>query len=410
MNGEALDILYVGTLPPYTGGSAIVGGDLIKGWVDRGHRVRACAPISKADADVQDRFAAAVPGLELERYVVPHYDVNNATVDADYLAWERATVRSLVNATIDRGRPDVIVAGRESFGWSVPAVARDRGVPATLITHNGQWTEEMSAPGGPATFQPWLDEVRTVARVASVAQHLADAYARFGLGPVTTIRNGVDLDSFSPRPPDAALLVELRLAASDIVVVHTSNFAALKRPGDLVAAARSAIAAEPRLRFLVVGDGEAFGETRRAVEADGLAGHFRFTGWVDRSRIPGYLGLASMAVLTSRVEGLALSYLEAMACGLPLLATDIPGARELITDGVDGLLFPVGDVPRLVELILRVARDEELRARLGAAARRLALDHSLANAVDAHLALLVDAIQDPRHPSGAVRRPQGLTA
>ena len=78
-------------------------------------------------------------------------------------------------------------------------------------------------------------------------------------------------------------------------------------------------------------------------------------------------------VLPSYREGLPKGLIEAGACGLPLVTTDVPGCREVVTDGVDGLLVPAKDAGALAGAIARLQDDADLRARLGAAARAKAL-------------------------------------
>jgi glycosyltransferase involved in cell wall biosynthesis len=113
-------------------------------------------------------------------------------------------------------------------------------------------------------------------------------------------------------------------------------------------------------------------------------------GW---SQIPGLTWLgqvrdistvwarAHIAVLPSLHEGVPLSLLEAAACGRPMVATDVPGCRDIVRHGETGLLVPVNDAPALAEAIDRLAKAPELRARLGAAARRLAVARFSAGAI-----------------------------
>ncbi len=102
----------------------------------------------------------------------------------------------------------------------------------------------------------------------------------------------------------------------------------------------------------------------------GVAKRVHITGWIERTAMPDYYGLADIVVHASASEGLSLTCLEAMASGRTLIASDIPAARELISDGVDGMLFPLGDVNALGRAIVGTTRDRMLRARLGAAARK----------------------------------------
>ena len=82
-----------------------------------------------------------------------------------------------------------------------------------------------------------------------------------------------------------------------------------------------------------------------------------------------YYSLSDFTVLASGSEGLSMTCLESMACGRPVLASDIPGSRELITHDAEGLLFPVGDIDAIADTILALAQDPDQRGRLGAAAR-----------------------------------------
>jgi glycosyltransferase involved in cell wall biosynthesis len=90
---------------------------------------------------------------------------------------------------------------------------------------------------------------------------------------------------------------------------------------------------------------------------------------------------AHIAVLPSRREGLPKSLLEAAACGRPMIATDVPGCREVVRHGETGLLVPFGDAEALADAIETLANSPELRARYGAAARRLAVERFSAEAI-----------------------------
>jgi glycosyltransferase involved in cell wall biosynthesis len=90
---------------------------------------------------------------------------------------------------------------------------------------------------------------------------------------------------------------------------------------------------------------------------------------------------AHIAVLPSRREGLPMSLLEAAACGRPMVATDVPGCREIVKPGETGLLVPVDDPAALAAAISKLVADAELRARYGAAARKLAVERFAAEAI-----------------------------
>jgi GalNAc-alpha-(1->4)-GalNAc-alpha-(1->3)-diNAcBac-PP-undecaprenol alpha-1,4-N-acetyl-D-galactosaminyltransferase len=135
----------------------------------------------------------------------------------------------------------------------------------------------------------------------------------------------------------------------------------------LLDAAARALASRPDWTVVLVGDGPSRAALEaRASEAD-LSGRVRFIGRVANPEA--YLQAADLYVLPSRYEGFPNALLEAMGCGLPVIATDCPsGPAEMIRDGVDGRLVPPGDAPALASVIGELADDAAARQRLGSRA------------------------------------------
>jgi glycosyltransferase involved in cell wall biosynthesis len=115
------------------------------------------------------------------------------------------------------------------------------------------------------------------------------------------------------------------------------------------------------------------GPARAAVESEigrlGLDAFVALTG--DRDDVPELLATSDVFVLSSRSEGGPISVLEAMAAGLPVVASDVGGVREQVDEGVSGLLVPAGDPAALAAALERVLGDPQLRRDLGAAGRGL---------------------------------------
>lgn len=207
---------------------------------------------------------------------------------------------------------------------------------------------------------------------------------------LAVVPNGVELEKFGPAPLEGLS----DDSSSDVVVNHVSNMKAAKRPMDLVAAATLALRSEPRLKFVVVGDGTLLGQVRAATERLGIIGRFEFTGWVERSAVPDLLRQAHISVLMSDREALPCAVLEAMASGLPVVASDLPATRELLADG-GGLLYPIGDVDAMAERIIELARDPGARRRMGAAGRSAAEERrDLEQTIDGHEAVLEDVLRN----------------
>jgi glycosyltransferase involved in cell wall biosynthesis len=107
----------------------------------------------------------------------------------------------------------------------------------------------------------------------------------------------------------------------------------------------------------------------QACRAAGLSGQFRFTGRVPYALMPDYIRLSDIVAMPSEIEALCRVYLETMACGKVLVASDVPGAREVVRDSETGLLFPRGDTKALARTLIASARDADLRRRIGRKAR-----------------------------------------
>jgi glycosyltransferase involved in cell wall biosynthesis len=385
-----LSVLYVGTLPPHPGGSAISAAGLLSGLAGRGHRIRSIAPIT-ASALAEERTAPAVPELGVHRYEVPHFETspNLPTSDA-YLAVEVEGIAPLFARLVAEERPDLVFAGRETFARVVADLARSEGLP-WAIRFTGATSSALLAGTYDAALAPRLIRgLRNADLRIAPAAHLARSMTSIGVGDVRVVPNAVDLDRFRPGARDEALARALGIAADDVVVAHVANLKALKRPLDVVASAVQALRDEPRLFYLIVGDGAYRGPMEEACAAAGLRRRFAFTGWLEYDRVPDHVRLADIVLVPSESEGQARIYLETQACGRVLLASDIAAAREVVVDCETGALFPVGDVEALAAKTVSLARQPELRRRIGDRARQAVQAHELPLAVRRLEALLRD--------------------
>jgi glycosyltransferase involved in cell wall biosynthesis len=176
----------------------------------------------------------------------------------------------------------------------------------------------------------------------------------------------------------------------DVVVAIVANLRANKDYPTLFEAASIAMRAEPRLRFVSIGQGPLETELRAALATRGLDDRFVMLGYhADPCSV--IVG-ADVFTLTSRHEGLPISLLEGMALGLAPVVTDVGGVSEVVTDGVDGLLVPPARPDLLAAAYERMAVDVSLRTRLGTAAHARASDYDIgrtARAVEARYAALL---------------------
>lgn len=121
-------------------------------------------------------------------------------------------------------------------------------------------------------------------------------------------------------------------------------------------------------RLDLVGDGPLREELENLAIELGISDRVTFHGWIARERIPEIYGKAALLGLPSRYEGMSNVLLEAMAAGLPTITTDVEGTRELVEDGVNGIVVPVGDAKALAREMKRLLASGHLRSELGRAA------------------------------------------
>jgi glycosyltransferase involved in cell wall biosynthesis len=212
--------------------------------------------------------------------------------------------------------------------------------------------------------------------IVAVSTSTRDALLAFGLPShsITLIQNGVD--------------TELGLSAEDLLIAAVGNIRAPKAYDVLLRAAAKVLKAVPTAFFVVIGEGAEL-QMRPLLELRAMLGiesRFKFLGFRKSSSM--LFQNFDIFTSSSSSEGLSLSFLEAMASGCAIVATRSGGPQDAIDDGVSGLLVSVNDPDALARALETAARDPELRAGLGAAARARAVqDFSLQSMIDKYQAL-----------------------
>jgi glycosyltransferase involved in cell wall biosynthesis len=167
---------------------------------------------------------------------------------------------------------------------------------------------------------------------------------RLGADPkkVELIYNGVDLNRFKPLPQARAQVRKKLRIAEDAVVAATVRRLVYKNGIDtLLETARLTAQQNPHLVYLVIGKGPDFGDVKARVAQLGLEKNFVLAGFVSDEDLPKFYNAADFFILPSKSgEGLPLVALEAMACGLPLVATDVGGIGEVVVDGYGAIVPP----------------------------------------------------------------------
>jgi len=272
----------------------------------------------------------------------------------------------------------VQTTGIDSNIFALPAAAL-AGVPARIGSRRGLNTDRTH---GVAALQrlAYSCATKVVANSRASADRLRLEYVPEHR--VAVVPNGLDFGPFAPRTPRAALRK----------VVAVGNLRPLKGHDVLIDAAVEILERFPDARFEIIGEGPERASLAARARVHGVAHAFDFTGHGDD--IPARLADADIFVHPSRFESFPNAVLEAMAAGLPIVASDVGGIPELVEDGRTGWLVPPGEDETLASRVMHLMANPEEGARIGAAAREAVLagfsfDRMVARFDDIYLSELV---------------------
>jgi glycosyltransferase involved in cell wall biosynthesis len=218
---------------------------------------------------------------------------------------------------------------------------------------------------------------------------------------IRVIPNGVDLTLFHPRGEgEGGLRAEIWGEQAPECVGAVMSLTSKKNPAMLLEAARVVVAARPAARFLIAGEGPLRAQLETSVAAAGLRGRFRLVGL--RRDVPDLLRSIDLLALPSDREGLPNVVLEAMACGLPVVATAVGGTPEIVREGATGRLAPPRDAGAFARAILDILSTPGEAARMGAEGRRVVVsEYGLDAMVDRTQALYDELLVSRASPARA---------
>jgi len=181
------------------------------------------------------------------------------------------------------------------------------------------------------------------------------------------VPNGIDIAGLK-RAATCENRRSLGLDENAFIIITVGRVCKVKAQWVFVKAAEKISRLRPETRFLLVGEGPDWMKIQQLIEECGIKDRFYMLG--KRDDVPSLLLASDIFVLTSITEGMAMTLLEAMALGKPVVVTDIPGNRSLVRDGETGILIPTGNPEALAETLEHLAKTPDLRNRLGENARK----------------------------------------
>lgn len=181
---------------------------------------------------------------------------------------------------------------------------------------------------------------------------------------IVTFPWGVDLQQFSP--------VDIKLEHETFTLLSTRSWEPIYGVDILAQAFAIAAHQNPSLRLVMLGNGSMKDRLVQIFQEADVLEQVSFPGQISQENLPPYYHRADIYICASHSDGTSISLLEALACGKPVIMSDIPGHREWVTPGVQGWLFPDGDAQTMAQFILKATENREQLIEMGRAARQLA--------------------------------------
>ena len=359
---------------PNADGAALFERRLTLGLIERGH------PTNVWAAGREFRSSDQIDGpytIYRERAVTfwanPKYKIS---------FWPFWHARSIIR----RDRPDVLhihncyLMGLGAMFWArryhIPVVATNHFMPENALLN-------LKLPAflnRPADSLIWWFLVRfhNKAQVVTSPTPIAvELLQRHGLKtPARAITNGIDMAIFKPAPPTAGLRQRLGIPADKPVILYVGRVDGEKRL-DLLLTALPDVLKAHEATLVIAGFGKAMSSLTAQAAKLGITGNIVFTGYLEEADKPHLYNEASIFTISSPAELQSIVTLEAMASGLPIVATDVAALKELCHNGENGYLFAEGDTDALSQHLITLLTDPALRARFGNQSRAIiAASHS----------------------------------
>jgi glycosyltransferase involved in cell wall biosynthesis len=294
------------------------------------------------------------------------------------------------------GRFGVVHAVMVSGGaFAAAAFLKMRRLPSLLTLQDGDSEEYVRRYLGPL-YPTYAPLHRRFDRVHAISTYLAERAVRYGVprAAVAVVPNGCDPHLFDEAPSaadQAALRRDLGLEGARVVV--SVSRLVLKNGLDRLLQAFPAVLREaPDAALLLVGEGEDRAALERQAASLGIAERVRFAGAVPHADVVRYLRLGAVFVRPSLSEGLGTAFLEAMACGLPVVGTRTGGIPDFLTEGRTGLFCDPERAETIAAAVARLLGDPVLARTLGEAGRALVSERYRWEAVAGRIAATYEGL------------------
>jgi len=332
---------------PTFGGSGVVATELGKALALKGHKVHFITYSQPARLDLFNEnlfyHEVYIPSYPLFQY--PPYELALASKMVDIVRFEKLDVLHVHYAIPHASAAFMAKQILRTKGINIPVITTLHGTDITLV-------------GKDASFEPVVTfSINQSDGVTAVSESLrTETYEYFQIEKeIEVIPNFINLEKFKRQKKE-----HFRMAISpnnEKLLVHTSNFRAVKRVEDVIRIFAKVRQQTPS-KLLLVGDGPDRPKMEKLCRELGICNDVRFLGKMDA--VEEVLSIADLFLMPSEKESFGLAALEAMACEVPVVSTNAGGIPELNIDGETGFTSPVGAVDDMVEKALYILSDENL--------------------------------------------------
>lgn len=236
------------------------------------------------------------------------------------------------------------------------------------------------------------------ARFIAVSDSIGSGLVKSGLNPaaIHVIRNSIQLEDITRRPDDMEIRRQIGIPRDGVMCLAVGRLVWAKGYEALIDAFKMLAGKHAGFYLAVAGDGELRESLTEQIRRSGLTERIFLLGFCDSSKVKALLRAADIFVMPSRTEGIPYALLEAAAFGLPIVASRCGGIPEVVTDGMEALLVPVGDPRSLSDAMFRLGNDRDLSNKLGAAAReKMRNEYSLQKQIEAVRLVFLSAMAPP---------------
>lgn len=351
---------------PTFGGSGVVATELGKALAAGGHEVHFITYSRPARLDFfsENLFYHEVSISKYPLFDFPPYELALASKLVDVVRFEKLDLLHVHYAIPHASAAFMAKQILASFNIHIPVVTTLHGTDITLV-------------GRDASYNPVVTfSINQSDGVTAVSENLkTETYDHFDINrDIRVIPNFIDLDRFKLEPK--AHFKQAIAPGDERILVHTSNFRKVKRTMDVIHIFKKVQDKLPS-KLLMVGDGPERTQAEQLARDLGIAENVRFLGKQDA--VEEILSVADLFLIPSSSESFGLAALEAMACGIPVISSNVGGLPELNQEGITGFLCEVGDIDAMAEKSLYVLEDCDRLEKFKAAALARAEDFRLAN-------------------------------